>query len=107
MRVEANPSGRTRVCAGFSLLELVIVAALIFVLFTVYWSRGSASYQRKQKAVCQRNLQTVYLSLQSYANDHDGKHPSIVGAKTSEWPLSLLVPQYTVRTELFICPGSK
>jgi type II secretory pathway pseudopilin PulG len=107
MHLRINYKTVSRRRAAFSLVELVIVAALIFVLFTVYWSRGSASYQRKQMAACRNNLQTAYLALEGYAADHNEKYPVLTEAKTSEAPLSLLIPQYTARTELFICPGSK
>ena len=43
----------------------------------------------------------------TYALDHQDQFPGTGGAQTSEAPLSLLVPKYTVRTDLFICPGSK
>src|SRR5262249_12573677 len=47
-----------------------------------------------------------YVALKTYAGDHNGTYPAVAGAATSEAPLSLLVPQYTAVTEIFICPGS-
>ena len=92
---------------GFSLLEMLITIALIFVLFVMMYGSGSRSYQTRQKLACQKNLQTLFVALQIYANDHDGAFPVRSGAQVAEEPLSLLVPRYTSLTEPFICPGSK
>jgi hypothetical protein len=44
--------------------------------------------------------------MKIYGMEHDGKFPAIEGAASSEAPLSLLVPKYTSKTDIFICPGS-
>jgi prepilin-type N-terminal cleavage/methylation domain-containing protein/prepilin-type processing-associated H-X9-DG protein len=93
--------------AGFSLIELLIVIALILILTTMYWSSGSPSRQRQQQGACQQNLQKIFVALQIYANDHAGRFPEGAGARTSEEALDVLVPRYTVDTPVFICPGSK
>jgi prepilin-type N-terminal cleavage/methylation domain-containing protein/prepilin-type processing-associated H-X9-DG protein len=92
---------------GFSLIELLIVIALILILTTMYWSSSSPSRQRLQLNACQKNLQKIYVALQIYANDHAGRFPDGAGARTSEEALDVLVPRYTVDTPVFICPGSK
>jgi type II secretory pathway pseudopilin PulG len=91
---------------GMVLVELLVVAALILVLFTLYFSGGSRHYQRRQKEACRENLRFIYLALQMYAADWEGSHPLDQKARTSEPVLSLLVPKYSVRTDVFICPGS-
>jgi prepilin-type processing-associated H-X9-DG protein len=93
--------------AAFSLIEMLITLALMLIIFVMLFSFGSSSHQQRQKKSCQRNLQTIYLALQIFANDHDATFPAQAGAPTSEGPLSLLVPRYTVETRSFICPGSK
>jgi prepilin-type N-terminal cleavage/methylation domain-containing protein/prepilin-type processing-associated H-X9-DG protein len=93
--------------AGFSLLELLIVAALILILTTMYWSRGSPNRRRVQQGACQQNLLKIYVPLEIYANDHDGKFPDGAGARTSEEALQVLVPRCTVDTSVFTCPASK
>jgi prepilin-type processing-associated H-X9-DG protein len=103
-RSGVNPSHRP---IGFSLLEMLITLALMLVIFVLLFSFGSSSHQQRQKQSCQRNLQTIYLALQIFANDHDAAFPAQAGAQTSEGPLSLLVPRYTVDTSPFVCPGSK
>jgi prepilin-type N-terminal cleavage/methylation domain-containing protein/prepilin-type processing-associated H-X9-DG protein len=92
---------------GFSLLELLIVMSIIVVLFTLYFGGGSRTFQTKQIANCQKNLQNIFISLKTYSMDNSDRFPALTGPQTSEPVLSLLVPRYTTGTEFFICPGSK
>src|SRR5580698_2306170 len=92
---------------GFSLLELLIVMFLIVVLSTLYYGGGSRGYQKRQLAACEKNLDTIYVALQTWANDYSNTFPVLVGAQTSEPALSQLVPRYTTGANFFICPGSK
>ena len=93
--------------AGFSLIELLVVLALMIILTTMMWGFGSESHQRSAQRACRQNLEKIYVALQIYANDSSGRLPATSNAQTSEEPLSLLVPHYTVDTSIFICPGSK
>jgi len=92
---------------GFSLVELLVILALMIVLFVMMWGFTSESHQHAAQRACQQNLEKIYVALQIYANDFSGQLPVITNAETSEAPLSLLVPHYTVDTSIFICPGSK
>jgi len=92
---------------GFSLIELLIVVAIIFILFTLFLSSGSKSFQTKQLANCGRNLQNIYVALKTYSLDDKDLFPALTNAQTSEPVLSQLIPRYTTGTEFFTCPGSK
>jgi prepilin-type N-terminal cleavage/methylation domain-containing protein/prepilin-type processing-associated H-X9-DG protein len=106
------PPPRLKVCppssisAGFSLIELLVVMAIIIILFTMYFSSGARDYQVKKIAACQKNLENVYVAMKTYAQDNHDHLPGLIGARTSEEPLSQLAPRYTTGTEFFICPGS-
>ena len=93
--------------AAFSLVELLITLALIIIMAVMLHGFGSRSNQQRQMKSCQKNLQTIYLALEIFANEHAGLFPAQAGAQTSEEPLSVLVPRYTVASEAFVCPGSK
>ncbi|MGB7748537.1 MAG: hypothetical protein WBN75_14760 [Verrucomicrobiia bacterium] len=93
--------------AGFSLLELLIVLALMIVMSVMLYGFGSASRQRSQKKLCADNLQKIYLAMQIYANDFGGRLPQNTNAATSEAVLDELVPRYTADTSIFICPGGR
>lgn len=99
----AAPSSR----AAFSLLELLIVMLIVLVLTTMYWSSKSDSSHTRQQMACQKNLQKLFIAMEIYANDSGGKFPELASARTAEEPLDMLVPRYTVDTDVFICPGSR
>ena len=92
---------------GFSLIELLVVLALMIILTVMMWGFTSESHQHAAQRACQQNLEKIYVALQIYANDFSGRLPVVTNALTSEEPLSLLVPRYTADTAIFICPGSK
>jgi prepilin-type N-terminal cleavage/methylation domain-containing protein/prepilin-type processing-associated H-X9-DG protein len=92
--------------AGFSLLELLLVAAIILVLASLYWGPSTGSRQRALQAACEKNLQKLYIALQIYSADFGGKLPQLPTARTSEEVLDILVPRYTSDTSVFICPAS-
>jgi len=98
-----TPSARS----GFSLIELLVVLALMIVIITMMWGFGSESRQHAAQRACRQNLEKIYVALQIYAGDFSGRLPAITNVQTSEEPLSLLVPHYTVDTSIFICPGGK
>jgi prepilin-type processing-associated H-X9-DG protein len=93
--------------SGFSLIELLVVLALMIILTTLMWGFGSESRQHAAQRTCRQNLEKIYVALQIYAGDFSGRLPAVTNAPTSEAPLSLLVPRYTVDTSTFICPGGK
>jgi len=92
--------------SAFSLLELLVVLAIIVILTTLYWGSNSGSRQKKMQVQCENNLQKIYLGLEVFANEHELKFPEKPGARVSAEPLADLVPRYTSDTSLFICPAS-
>ena len=99
---------KTRAAAGFSMIELLAVAAILLLLVTLYWGSGdSERLQRESQQSCQTHLQKIYLAMNIYASDHAGKFPELAGAQTSEEALDALVPRYTVDTGMFVCPATK
>ena len=92
---------------GFSLIELLLVLFIMCGLSAMMYSFGSARRQKTQKALCQDNLQKIYIALQIYAKDANGLLPQFTNALTAEAPLDLLVPRYSADTSIFICPGGR
>jgi prepilin-type N-terminal cleavage/methylation domain-containing protein/prepilin-type processing-associated H-X9-DG protein len=94
--------------AGFSLIEVLAVMAIVLLLFALYWGPGtSKSRQRQLQTDCQTHLQKIFMALNIYANDHAGGFPESAGARTSAEALDGLVPRYTVDTAAFFCPAVK
>ena len=95
--------------AGFMMIELICVMAIILILFSLYWGGGTlggGAGSKSDFASCSRNLQFVHTSLSTYATDNNDKFPFVRGAQTADEPLALLVPKYTSQTSSFICPAS-
>jgi prepilin-type N-terminal cleavage/methylation domain-containing protein/prepilin-type processing-associated H-X9-DG protein len=93
--------------AGFSLIELLAVAAILLLLCALYWGPAlGGNRQRQAQKDCQTHLQKIYVALAIYANDHAGRFPELAGARMSEEALDGLVPRYTVDRAVFTCPGS-
>jgi prepilin-type N-terminal cleavage/methylation domain-containing protein len=93
--------------SGFSLIELLVTLALLLIMVVMWHGFGSRSNQQRQKRACEQNLQTIFMALDLYATEHDGRFPVVTNAQSSEAALALLVPRYTVASERFVCPGSK
>ena len=92
--------------AGFSLLELLITLALVFVIATLYFGFSTPHKARSARAACRSNLQKIFLALEIYAQDNAGRFPVVAGADYSREPLALLVPRYSVDLGIFHCPGT-
>jgi prepilin-type N-terminal cleavage/methylation domain-containing protein/prepilin-type processing-associated H-X9-DG protein len=102
------PSPHARPRAGFSLIEVLAVAAILLLLFALYWGpRASQNRQRQAQQDCQTQLQKIYVALNIYAGEHADLFPAAAGARTSAEALDALVPRYTSDTAAFLCPGSK
>ncbi len=91
---------------GFSIIELLLVVAILIALITIMGSRLTTNGRSRTMTQCQRNLQKIYLALSIYATDNKDAYPMVTNALTSEPPLSLLIPRCTTVTEMFICPAS-
>lgn len=91
---------------GFSLIELLIVMALVTCGYAFMFGPHTAWSQTRAKARCAQQLQAMHAALSLFAAEHEGTFPSPADARTSEPALSQLVPLYTTDTSIFICPGS-
>ncbi len=90
---------------AFSLIELLIVLALVLIVFTLYWNHGPSKRDRELTA-CRVNLEKIYLAMQIYSRDFPDQYPVSTNALTSEDALAPLVPRYTSDTSVFICPAT-
>src|SRR5260370_32558565 len=93
---------RNNMKRGFSLLELLLVVAIILVLTSLYFGPSAGSRQRALQAACQKNLQKLYIAMQIYGTDFGGSFPKVAGARTSAEALEVLVPRYISDTSAFV-----
>ena len=96
-----------RFSAGFSVLELLVVVAILLILFTMYWGFAGKNTRVGERKSCAKNLQRTMIAMEIFAADHAGKFPEVPGAKAPAEALDLLLPKYTVDASAFICPASK
>ena len=89
---------------AFSLIELLVVLAILVILTTMYWNHGP-SKRDIDIGSCRQNLEKIYLAMQIYAHDNADRYPVSTNALTSEDALALLVPRSTSDTAIFTCPG--
>jgi prepilin-type processing-associated H-X9-DG protein/prepilin-type N-terminal cleavage/methylation domain-containing protein len=91
---------------AFSLIELLIVLALVTCGYAFMFGPHTAWSQGRAKVQCAEHLRQMHAALTLFAAEHDGAFPFPGEAKSSEPAFSQLVPLYTTDTAIFICPGS-
>jgi prepilin-type N-terminal cleavage/methylation domain-containing protein len=70
-----TPSNRLRLRAGFTLLELLAVIAIIGILAGLCSAAVSSGKKASQRIVCMNRLKQWGLGAQYYAEDHDDNLP--------------------------------
>ncbi len=88
----------------FTLIELMIVLAILGILFAMLLPMLAKSKEHAKVVVCMNNLRQVALGYQNYISDNDGVLP-----QTEYW-LDDFAPIYTYvkeNNEVFTCPSTK
>jgi prepilin-type processing-associated H-X9-DG protein len=101
------PPAVPRATAGFKLLELLIVVAILLMMTAMYWNFAGRNARTSERKACAKNLQRTLIAMEIFAMDHADKFPEVPGARTSAEALDGLLPKYTVDTSAFTCPASK
>lgn len=92
---------RTRT-KGFTLVEILVVMAIVGVLASVLFSVFARVREKGRSAVCQSNLHQIYLAMQQYVQDNDGRYPHHLDVNNSWWSHKLF--PYIKNVEVFRCP---
>lgn len=82
---------------GFTLIELMIVIAIIAILAAILIPNFIRARAQSQLAACESNLKNIATSLEMYSTDYNGNYP--YGSTTAD---TVLTPNY-MRT-LPVCP---
>jgi prepilin-type N-terminal cleavage/methylation domain-containing protein len=88
--------------AGFTLLELLIVIALIGILAALFLPALAKAHARAKSTQCLGNLRQVGLATALYAGDHEDAFPQSQHTRLS-W-VGTLQP-YLAGTNLYRCPA--
>lgn len=109
-RLHRRPcAGRGRTC-GFTLLEILVVLAVIAILAALLFPAFLTARAQARRATCQSNLKQIGLGLLQYAADSDG----VLSMATDTLDDGNAVPRllwmnaiypYTRSTQIFDCPS--
>ncbi len=89
----------------FSLVELLIVIAILVLLAAMVLPMLARSRERTRRIECARQLRQIGLGMMMYANDFDNYLPSILPSPTRYLePLAEL--NYVTEDRLWSCPSS-
>ena len=90
---------------AFTLVELLVVIAVIAVLAGLLLPALSKAKERARRIVCLSNVRQLTLASQTYA--HDDQRQSLSAKQESEDAnLNWLLP-YAGNTKVFVCPGTQ
>jgi len=79
---------------GFTMVEVIIVVAIIAILASIIMPKMSGSRTKTQLAACKGNLRHIAIAMQLYANDNNGYHTNITNGTFTNIPVDYLVPEY-------------
>ena len=83
---------------GFTLLELLIVVAIVGVVAALLLGAAARAKAKAQQAACQSNLRQLALAMRMYQDDSAGRFPVTPG-----WTKKLLP---YVSGQIFQCPSN-
>jgi len=80
---------------GFTMVELMIVIAIIAVLASIIMPKMSGARQKANLNACMQNVRQIGLAMEMYAQDNNGFHtPYTDGAPHYAFVPNYLIPGY-------------
>lgn len=96
--------------AGFTLVELLVVVAIMTVLATLMFPAVQGGLERARTAACLQNLRSLGMAFNLYAADHNGWMPT-GGIQQSSLVPELLtymgIKTKTKASSAWICPADR
>ena len=92
-------------CAAFTLIEVLIVLAIIGILAAILLPVFNTARNSAQATTCRSNLRQIGLALELYVNDNNRFYPSrmLIGSPGNcGWANS--VARYVKANKIFFCP---
>jgi prepilin-type N-terminal cleavage/methylation domain-containing protein/prepilin-type processing-associated H-X9-DG protein len=94
--------------SGFTLIESLVVVAIIAILAALLAPGLRAAQERAKSAYCMSNLKQLATAGTSFAGDHDDRYPRY-DYKNDVWnaPGRQMLPYLNDSTKVFICPSDR
>mgnify|MGYP001028988327 CR=1 FL=1 len=89
---------------GFTLTELLVVIALVALLLGLLVPCLHAAKKKADLIQCQSRLKNLYLALQMYADQHDGRFPNVTDLIQVPQKVKEALQPYVNSEEIFWCP---
>jgi prepilin-type N-terminal cleavage/methylation domain-containing protein len=91
---------------GFTLVEMLVVIAIIVVLMAILFPVFSRVRERARKMTCINNLSQLATALKRYQSDNSGRFPPAPVFVNGRYygGFSALYPDYIDKTDILICP---
>jgi prepilin-type N-terminal cleavage/methylation domain-containing protein len=92
---------------GFTLTELLVVMAVVFLLAVVLSTTVSGVMAHARKTGCVRNIRGQLVGLLAYSADHGKRYYWPAASSSDDRAPALVYPDYVSSLEAFICPATK
>lgn len=100
-----SETGRRRAQAGFTLVELLVVTAIISVLAGLLLPSLEKALASARAVYCTNNLKQLYLSIVSYADDSNGFMPPHLTNAPQYHPRFIEALDAIIPRQLYLCPA--
>ena len=101
-----KPSRFAKARYGFTLIEILVVIAIIGILSAILFPVFSSVRESGRMAVCSSNLKQIGVAIRLYANDNRGFYPPVVPpGNNCAWADRLTA--YLKTPEVFVCPSDE
>ena len=84
-RSRAARGRRWRKYFSFSIIELLLVTAIIFVVLALLIPTVNTARESARQAMCASNLHQYGVAFRLYQNEHDGMYPNPTNAFSINW----------------------